>query len=159
MNDCTDTPEIYLKRRRLAYDYFLQFPCERINLRDYVAGPERLEFEDSYGLDCLKCRAVACVAGTLWTMPEFRDWAGIGIWGTNGVNDDGLLLEYRLLLEYLGQPPISRDMEFNVFGMRKTVNDGPDAKNPAISDWELGRRRLEKLVREMEAQVGNKMPS
>jgi len=70
-----ETPEVYLKRRRLARDYFLHVPEERVNLGNYTDGKDEQLFRKMVGLDALKCESVACLAGWLWTMPEYQDWA------------------------------------------------------------------------------------
>ena len=63
-----DDKDVFLKRRRLARDYWLNVPPAMVNL-------------DLYGFDQLvneglgqKCGSVGCLAGWLQTMPEFREW-------------------------------------------------------------------------------------
>lgn len=128
-------PAIYLKRRRLALDYFCQFPPTRIWLNTFFSGPDAATFEKSLGLDCLRCNSTACVAGVLHTMPEYRETMKKST------------LHLIALNAYLDIPSGT-----HLFGPRAAETDGPDASNPAVSDWELGRRRLERLVKEAEAQ-------
>ena len=72
----TDDDAIKLKRLRGARGYFQCWPEERVcpGLLRFVAGPEILQFSNAYGFDALECDAVACLAGILYTLPEFKDW-------------------------------------------------------------------------------------
>jgi hypothetical protein len=76
---------VYLKRRMLARDYLAQIPAEVINLDDWVQPREEVAIGgrkpvieahlQANGLDALKCGSVACLAGWLWTMPEYKEWS------------------------------------------------------------------------------------
>jgi hypothetical protein len=75
---------VYLKRRMLARDYLAQIPAEVINLDDWVQPREEVAIGgrkpvieahlQANGLDALQCGSVACLAGWLWTMPEYKEW-------------------------------------------------------------------------------------
>ena len=129
---------IYLKRQHLAQEYFRQIPESRIELSSWIFGTDaQCEAHlASCGLkDALACNTVACLAGWLFTMPEFCEW--------RPPNRDGLLSRLEDLGAFLGIEYRSR-----VFSMRSTYIDGPDARNPAVTDKTLAHRRLDRLIRE-----------
>ena len=135
--------EACLKRRRLALDYFCQIPDEKVTLQHYVNGRGNPAAEHQHlhseGLDALQCGTMACLAGWLWTMPEYRDWCrerGIKI--TNAFNTS----------QYLGCPRSA-----GIFCRRCNGVDGPAALCRDVTDKTLALRRLEKLVGESEREV------
>jgi hypothetical protein len=135
--------EARLKRRRLALDYFSQIPEEKVLLQHYIDGRESPEAEQrhlqSEGLDALHCGTIACLAGWLWTMPEYRDWcreARMQIANSSNTS------------QYLGCREIA-----GIFSRRCNGVDGPAAMCPDVTDKTLAVRRLEKLVAESEREV------
>ena len=137
----TEPPAIYLKRRCLAKDYFQQIPDERVGLNGWVRGTEAqcAQHAASVGLDALTCDTVACLAGWLWTLPEYREWVR--------AQPEGYVESCRLLQRFLGIDRRQRDSS-SVFWPRNVRYDGADASNPAISDKTLALRRLDRLIAE-----------
>src|SRR5215203_3588212 len=135
--------EARLKRRRLALDYFRQIPDEKVLLEHYVDGRNNPAAEQrhlqSEGLDALQCGTMACLAGWLWTMPEYRDWCRERrIQIANSFNT----------AQYLGCREVA-----GIFSRRCNGVDGPAALCRNVTDKTLAVRRLEKLVAESEREV------
>ena len=137
-----EPPAIYLKRRCLAKDYFQQIPDERVGLNGWVRGTEAqcAQHRTSIGLDALRCQTVACLGGWLMTMPEYREWVA------QLKRPSGQFLSN--LRMYLGLSDTPTYGETRVFNGRCTLNDGPDARNPAVTDKTLALRRLDRLIAE-----------
>ena len=103
------------------------------------SGAQQRHFQ-SEGLDALQCGTMACLAGWLWTMPEYRDWCRERrIQITNSFNT----------CQYLG----SREVQ-GIFSRRCNRVDGLGALCHDVTDKTLAVRRLEKLVAESEREVG-----
>jgi hypothetical protein len=135
--------EGYLKRRGLALDYFRHIPDEKVLLHHYVDGRGSYKAEhrhfQSEGLDALQCGTMACLAGWLWTMPEYRDWCRERrMQITNPFNT----------CQYLGCR-----MATGIFSRRCNGVDGPAALRGDVTDKTLAVRRLEKLVAETEREI------
>lgn len=134
---------VKVKWRRLALDYFRQIPDEKIRLEHYVDGrgspaAEQRHFQ-SEGLDALQCGTMACLAGWLWTMPEYRDWCRERrIQITSSFNTS----------QFLGCREIA-----GIFSRRCNAVDGPAAMCPEVTDKALAVRRLEKLLAESEREI------
>ena len=135
--------EARLKRRRLALDYFRHIPEEKVLLKHYVDGRKHPEAEQrhlqSEGLDALECGTLACLAGWLWTMPEYRDWCRERhMQIANSFNTS----------QYLGCRQTA-----GIFSRRCNGVDGPAAMCPDVTDKTLAVRRLEQLVAESEREL------
>jgi hypothetical protein len=132
-----ETQEVYRKRRRLALDYWNQIPPAKVypGLRWFIGGTgkEIQQHEGAVGLDALSCGTVACVAGWLYTMPEFREWTGTQF-------DDGTYNHLYALERFLGV------QDSRLFRER---DDADDKFGEGLSDHEVGRRRLQQLVGEL----------
>lgn len=130
-----EKPEVYLKRRMLARDYFMHVPEERVLLNKFTQGPDLLLFRTAIGFDALKCNAVACLAGWLWTLPEYREWA----------ESKGLpICDVASTSLWIGVGRCFGD--HNAFDPRGT-------KEGSGSDKGIAMRRLDALVREAEEAV------
>lgn len=133
-------PAVYLKRRRLARDYVLHVPDNRVALNEFVTG-DMDQFRQMEGLDALRCQTVACLAGWLWTLPEYRDYARTH---HASICDLGTLNKWL----GLGHGKYGADPCPYPFGAR--VESGMKGEDAPVSDKTIALRRLDALVAEAE---------
>lgn len=62
------------KNVMLTRDYMLNIPNYKVDMSTFFTGIDEDKFLTYEGLDALKCHTVACLAGWIMTMPEYREW-------------------------------------------------------------------------------------
>lgn len=127
--------KVALKNRRAALDYWMNVPSDKVskNLGNWYVGGDEDQFMKSIGLDALSCGSVACLGGWLITMPEVIEESG----------SNGLSQRLWALRSFLKIQPD----EGNPFNYRQGHERG--------SDWDVARKRLERLVSYAEDKCSN----
>lgn len=149
---------VILKRRQAARDYWLQIPPRKVDvslahyvtmdsssvdpMRPLATSPAEQHLS-ACGLDALQCGTFACVAGWLFTMPEYRDYRA------QHMPDKSMQMDIDdnvdCLCEFLGVSRYSNTfttvnyVEMMKYGSRQRF---------AGHEWEIGLDRLNKLVEE-----------
>ena len=140
--------KVYLARRRAARKFFEAIPDAQVDLADWVREDH---YADHFQLPvegAIQCGSVACLAGWLFIMPEYRAWC---------LQRGHVAATPNALKQWLGIPDLSNeahDVYNSPFALRFSgLYDDDNAD--VLSDKEIAEERLTLLINEaIEAMRG-----
>ena len=137
----TESARTYLARRRAARKFFEAIPGAQVDLADWVREDH---YADHFQLPvegAIRCGSVACLAGWLFIMPEYRAWClqRGHVAATPNALKQWLGIEHRI--------NEAHDVFNSPFVCRYSgLYDDPNAGN--LSDKEIAEERLTLLINE-----------
>ena len=137
----TESARTYLARRRAARKFFESIPDSQVDLADWVREDHYAEHFQLSVEGAIQCGSVACLAGWLFIMPEYRAWClqRGHVAATPNALKEWLGIEHRI--------NEAHDVFNSPFVCRYSgLYDDPNAGN--LSDKEIAEERLTLLINE-----------
>jgi len=137
----TESAKTYLDRRCKALKFFESIPDAQVDLADWVREDHYAEHFQLPVEGAIKCGSVACLAGWLFIMPEYRAWCAAG---------GHVAATPNALKQWLGIPDLSNEAHdvFNSPFVCRFSGLYDDDNAYVLSDKEIAEERLTLLINE-----------
>ena len=142
----TESARTYLARRRAARKFFEAIPDAQVDLADWVREDH---YADHFQLPvegAIQCGSVACLAGWLFIMPEYRAWC---------LQRGHVAATPNALKQWLGIPDLSNEAHdvFNSPFVCRYSGLYDDDNADVLSDKQIAEERMHLLIEEAEEAV------